>query len=169
LRESFEILELPESLTASVDNTKSLQIIDLYLTHKNGQSYNYHPTEEEQLEQRAQQEADQLKIAEKKQRELDSQTALAKKTQAANDSETERRRMSVALEENLLLEASCQPLRSYLMQNVIPALVDGLLDVCRVRPEDPVDYLAEYLFHYAVDEPLDLENRQQLDSKLPNM
>ena len=38
------------------------------------------------------------------------------------------------------------PLRNYLMQNVIPTLTEGLIEVCKLKPEDPVDYLAEYLF-----------------------
>ena len=41
------------------------------------------------------------------------------------------------------------PLRDYLMENVIPALAEGLLEVCRVLPDDPVDYLAEYLFKHS--------------------
>ena len=32
------------------------------------------------------------------------------------------------------------------MQNVIPTLTEGLIEVCKLKPEDPVDYLAEYLF-----------------------
>ena len=35
---------------------------------------------------------------------------------------------------------------AYLMKNVIPSLTEGLLETCKVMPEDPVDYLAEYLF-----------------------
>ncbi|CAG9331737.1 unnamed protein product [Blepharisma stoltei] len=38
------------------------------------------------------------------------------------------------------------PLRSYLMENVIPFLSEGLLQVCKIVPEDPVDYLAEFMF-----------------------
>ena len=45
-----------------------------------------------------------------------------------------------------LLEARSLPLRRYLMKNVIPSLTEGLLETCKVMPEDPVDYLAEYLF-----------------------
>lgn len=38
------------------------------------------------------------------------------------------------------------PLREYLMAQVIPSLTEGLIEVTKVRPEDPVDYLAEWLF-----------------------
>lgn len=45
-----------------------------------------------------------------------------------------------------MLEAQSVPLRHYLMRNVMPTLTGALIDVCKVRPEDPIDYLAEYLF-----------------------
>lgn len=45
-----------------------------------------------------------------------------------------------------LKEIKEMPLRAYLMDNVIPFLAEGLLQVCKIVPEDPVDYLAEFLF-----------------------
>lgn len=38
------------------------------------------------------------------------------------------------------------PLRNYLMKYVLPTLTQGLIEVANLRPDDPVDYLAEYLF-----------------------
>ncbi|CAL7945211.1 unnamed protein product [Xylocopa violacea] len=38
------------------------------------------------------------------------------------------------------------PLRHYLMKYVFPTLTRGLIEVANLRPDDPVDYLAEYLF-----------------------
>ncbi len=32
------------------------------------------------------------------------------------------------------------------MKHVIPTVTAGLIELCKVRPEDPIDYLAEYLF-----------------------
>ena len=49
-------------------------------------------------------------------------------------------------QESELLEVRSIPLRNYLMANVIPTLTEGLIEVCKVKPEDPVDYIAEYLF-----------------------
>jgi len=43
-------------------------------------------------------------------------------------------------------EAALVPLRNYLMAHVVPTLTRGLIDVTRARPEDPIDFLAEYLF-----------------------
>lgn len=49
-------------------------------------------------------------------------------------------------EEYELLAVEGEPLRSYLMKYVFPTLTKGLLEVSRLKPDDPVDYLAEYLF-----------------------
>ena len=40
-----------------------------------------------------------------------------------------------------MLEAQSTPLRNYLMQHVMPTLTQGLIEVCKVKPEDAVDYL----------------------------
>lgn len=50
------------------------------------------------------------------------------------------------MEEEKLLVAQSEPLRAYLMKFVFPTLTKGLIETARVKPEDPVDFLAEYLF-----------------------
>ncbi|XP_047370784.1 adenylate kinase 7-like [Vespa velutina] len=37
-----------------------------------------------------------------------------------------------------------QPLRHYLVRYVFPTLTKGLIEVAKLRPEDPVDFLTEY-------------------------
>jgi adenylate kinase len=37
-------------------------------------------------------------------------------------------------------------MRQFLMKAIIPVLTEGMCDVWRVKPIDPVDYLAEYIF-----------------------
>jgi len=39
------------------------------------------------------------------------------------------------------------------MDNLVPILTDGLIEVCKKTPDDPVDYLAEYLFKRSLDVP----------------
>ena len=36
--------------------------------------------------------------------------------------------------------------REYMMKYIIPELTEGLIEVCKVVPIDPVDYLAEFIF-----------------------
>ena len=47
----------------------------------------------------------------------------------------------VEQEEKELLEVQSIPMRNYLMRHVMPILTQGLIQVCKVRPEDPIDYL----------------------------
>lgn len=59
----------------------------------------------------------------------------------------ERARLElIQREETELLEARAKPLRAYLMDTVLPALTEGMLEVVKVQPDDPIDYLAEFLF-----------------------
>lgn len=37
-------------------------------------------------------------------------------------------------------------MRQFLMKFIIPVLTEGMIEVCKVGPIDPVDYLAEYIF-----------------------
>lgn len=42
-------------------------------------------------------------------------------------------------------------MRQFLMKAIIPVLTEGMIDVWRVGPTDPVDYLAEYIFKKSND------------------
>lgn len=37
------------------------------------------------------------------------------------------------------------------MDNVIPVLTEGLIEVCKVKPDDAIDFLAEYLFKQSTE------------------
>ena len=62
------------------------------------------------------------------------------------EAEQAQRLEDIKAQEEELLEARSAPLRAYLMKHVIPTLTEGLIETCKVMPEDPVDYLAEYMF-----------------------
>ena len=47
----------------------------------------------------------------------------------------------VQAEEREMLEAKSLPLRNYLMRHVLPTVTQGLIEVCKAKPDDPVDYL----------------------------
>ena len=40
-------------------------------------------------------------------------------------------------------------IRSYLDQTVVPVLLQGMADVAKERPENPIEYLANYLLKHA--------------------
>lgn len=46
------------------------------------------------------------------------------------------------------LEERKEPLRAYLMKNVIPLLSKGLVEVCAQHPDKPIDFLSEWLLRH---------------------
>eukprot|EP00760_Papus_ankaliazontas_P017158 PhM_4_TR17049/c0_g1_i2/m.8524/K00939/adk, AK; adenylate kinase len=56
--------------------------------------------------------------------------------------------------EREMLEKRKGPMKQFLMENVIPVVTKGLIEICERRPDDPVDALAEWLFRH---NPTDLQ------------
>ncbi|KAI8854406.1 hypothetical protein BC829DRAFT_424481 [Chytridium lagenaria] len=99
--------------------SKSIEaVLEPILKHL-GQARNYGPSPEQ--------------IAEKKRVEEEKRNA---------------RMEEIRKQEQDVLEAQSVPLRNYLMKYVMPTLTTGLIEVCKARPDDPIDYLAEFLFKH---------------------
>lgn len=49
-------------------------------------------------------------------------------------------------EEEAALAAAGEPLRNYLVNNIFPTLTTALLEVAKLRPDDPIDFLVCFLF-----------------------
>ncbi|XP_045417142.1 adenylate kinase 7 isoform X2 [Lemur catta] len=111
-----------------------------------GEPRNYGLTDEEKAEEerKAAEESLAREAAEEAQREHNEAVEMAEKL--ARWEEWNKRLEEVKREERELLEAQSVPLRNYLMTYVMPTLMQGLNECCKVRPEDPIDFLAEYLF-----------------------
>ncbi|XP_074183069.1 adenylate kinase 7 isoform X1 [Rhinolophus sinicus] len=111
-----------------------------------GKPRNYGLTDEEKAEEerRAAEELIAKEAMEKAERERQEAVEMAEKM--ARWEEWNKRLEEVKREEAELLEAQSVPLRNYLMTYVMPTLMQGLNECCKVRPDDPVDFLAEYLF-----------------------
>lgn len=54
-------------------------------------------------------------------------------------------------EEKKILDARSLPLREYLNYNVVSFVSEGLAEIYKTLPDDPVDFLAEYLFKRSLD------------------
>ncbi len=78
---------------------------------------------------------------------------MEKELRKEKKSYTDSRLDKIKEQERDLLDTRSQPIRQYLMDNVVPILTEGLIDVCKELPEDPVDYLAEYLFKRSLEVP----------------
>lgn len=54
------------------------------------------------------------------------------------------------------------------MDNVVPHLTEGLIDVCKTIPDDPIDYLSNFLLKKAdeIDERIMKEREQAALAKI---
>jgi protein dpy-30 len=67
-------------------------------------------------------------------------------TQPCYDDMTEGKaaeKAALAVQNKINLHAL--PVRAYLDQTVVPIMLQGLAEVARVRPDDPVEFLAAFL------------------------
>ncbi|KAJ3027297.1 UNVERIFIED_CONTAM: Adenylate kinase 7 [Siphonaria sp. JEL0065] len=142
----FDELEI-HPFAVAVSSNDSEPVMEI-LTRHIGKPHNYGPTLE-QLEEK------KRLVEEAKATEL----ALAEEDRKKREKEEEERQVKAVAEWNVrmeeirkqeqdVLEAQSVPLRNYLMKYVMPTLTSGLIEVCKVRPEDPIDYLAEFLFKH---------------------
>ncbi|KAJ8411819.1 hypothetical protein AAFF_G00154570 [Aldrovandia affinis] len=111
-----------------------------------GDARNYGLTSDE-LEAEERRNADERlqQLADEK-AELERQEAVEAANKAARWEEWSKHMEEVQKVEQDFLEAQTAPLRNYLMKTVMPTLTQGLIECCKSKPEDPVDFLAEYLF-----------------------
>ncbi|XP_062947668.1 adenylate kinase 7 isoform X4 [Cynocephalus volans] len=111
-----------------------------------GEPRNYGLTDEEKAEEERKAAEERLarEAAEEAEREHNEAVEMAERI--ARWDAWNKQLEEVKREERELLEAQSIPLRNYLMTYVMPTLMQGLNECCKVRPDDPVDFLAEYLF-----------------------
>lgn len=139
---------LPIDIDACTEE-EAFQAIKVHMESK-GQFFNYLRSEEdlvrEEHEHLAQieEQDDALKMREQ---EEHAKKEAALRQKLANEEET--RRKVIARNEAAHLEQEAQPLRQYLMAHVVPTLTAGLTEVCKEQPEDPIEFLAQYLFAHA--------------------
>jgi len=143
------ILNLPIAMKDQEDMFESMRI---YM-EKAGRPFNYLPTEEEVAEEILARRAEKEEAEEEKAAEEQRQT---------DDGAERERREAARMEERLRIIAQHQeehqrlselPLREYLMRYMVPTLTEGLIETCKVLPDNPVDYLATYLEEHAADQP----------------
>ncbi|XP_054827586.1 adenylate kinase 7 [Eublepharis macularius] len=111
-----------------------------------GNPRNYGLTDEEKEELERNQAEERLRKEAQEKAELERKEAEERAQKLANWEDWNKRLEEVKRQEQELLEAQSIPLRNYLMKHVMPTLMQGLNVCCMVRPDDPVDFLAEYLF-----------------------
>ncbi|XP_002738748.1 adenylate kinase 7-like [Saccoglossus kowalevskii] len=111
-----------------------------------GEPRNYGPTPEEleEMERVNTEKRLQREKEEKEEREMREAEEAAERQR--RQEEWAQRLEEVKRQEQEVLENQAVPLRNYLMKHVMPTLTQGLIECCKVRPDDAIDHLAEYLF-----------------------
>ncbi|XP_075940608.1 adenylate kinase 7a [Anarhichas minor] len=101
------------------------------------------PEEQEEEDRKKDEERKQKLAADAAEKKRRNEAALAE--MAAQYEEWQRDLSEVERQEYELLEAHSLPLRNYLMKHVMPSLTEAMLDCSKIKPEDPVDFLADHL------------------------
>lgn len=79
---------------------------------------------------------------------LESQEGF-KKIQKEREDLARKRFLDIKKKLEDVTDARSISLRKYLMDNVMPTMAEALIQVCKVMPEDPVDYLAELIYSHS--------------------
>jgi len=127
--------------------------------NKKGRPFNYLPLEEEVVAgimEKRKEEEEKEAAAKAEEAEHAKQETSAKKEEEKREAERAR---IIAEYERQRSVIQGMPLREYLMQYMVPSLTEGLIEICKVLPEDPVDYLANYLESHAAQLDEDDLNR----------
>jgi len=143
----FDELEIhPEHIDIANDHTPNMRSTVDRIIQLMGKPRNYGPTSEEIAEMERMGIAKEMDEKKRKQDEIEKEEAEEARDRAKKLEEWRARLNEVKQQEEEMLETQSIPLRNYLMKHVMPTLTQGLIECCKVRPDDPVDFLAEFLF-----------------------
>lgn len=129
--------------------------LELQICQAVGRPHNFGPTPQQQYDEVVRENNLRHEQRQKQVQVLVQQEELERLEQVGESEQrllTESARREIELADRNFLEQRKAPLRRYLQLNVVPLLSKGLVEVCKLRPEDPVDFLAEWLIRH---NPLD--------------
>nr|XP_015803155.2 adenylate kinase 7 [Nothobranchius furzeri]XP_054604849.1 adenylate kinase 7 [Nothobranchius furzeri] len=106
-------------------------------------NYGLSPVEQEEENRRREDERRQKQAAEATERKQRKEALLAE--MAAQYKDWQENLFKLTRQECELLEAQANPLRNYLMKFLMPSVVEVTTDCLKIKPDDPVDFLAEHL------------------------
>ncbi|XP_070782037.1 adenylate kinase 7-like [Enoplosus armatus] len=145
LLDYFDELEIyPEHIEVTTGDSEYTDVMKK-ITEMVGipKNYGLSPEEQEEEDRKKEEERKQKLAAEAAEKKRRNEAALAE--MAAQYAEWQKNLSEVKRQERELLETSSLPLRNYLMKYVMPSLTAAMLECSKIKPEDPVDFLAEHL------------------------
>lgn len=141
------VLNLP---IAGKDPEDAVESARIYMDGSaTGRPFNYLRTEDTIHQELLQLKAEDA--AKKAREQAEKERALSEdKSEELEDLRKSKIRLNIiAKHEADQKQLQGMPLRAYLMEHMVPSLTEGLIELCKVLPEDPVDYLANYLENHA--------------------
>ncbi|NXU08008.1 KAD7 kinase, partial [Pardalotus punctatus] len=138
----FDELEIhPQFIDVAVYEDSENRLTVPKIIKEIGEPRNYGLTDEEKeaLERQAVEERLVKEAQEKVEQERKEAEERAERM--ARWEEWNKQTEEVKKQEQELLEVQSVPLRNYLMKNVMPTLMQGINECCRIRPDDPVNFL----------------------------
>ncbi|XP_071324087.1 adenylate kinase 7-like isoform X2 [Trachinotus anak] len=144
LLDYFDELEIQPEHIVTTDDPEYKEVMKK-ITEMVGipKNYGLSPEEQEEEDRKKEEKKKQKRAAEAAERKRRNEAALAE--MATQYEEWQKNLSEVKRQEHELLEAHSLPLRNYLMKYVMPSLTEAMLECCKFKPEDPVDFLAEHL------------------------
>uniref|UniRef100_A0A8C8M8W4 Nucleoside-diphosphate kinase n=1 Tax=Oncorhynchus tshawytscha TaxID=74940 RepID=A0A8C8M8W4_ONCTS len=138
----FEELDIhPEHIEITSSDDQEYLVVTERIIKSVGKPKNYGPTSQE-LEEEERRSADRrLRTEAQKRADTERRETEEAQQRAARWEEWSKCLEEVKKQEHDLLEVQAVPLRNYLMKNVMPTLTQGLIECCKTRPQDPVDFL----------------------------
>ncbi|NXK61776.1 KAD7 kinase, partial [Sylvietta virens] len=138
----FDELEIhPQFFDIAVYEDSENRLVLSKIIKEIGEPRNYGLTDEEKeaLDRQAAEERIVKEAQEKAEQEC--KEAKEREERMARWEEWNKQQEEVKRQEQELVEAQSLPLRNYLMKNVMPTLMQGINECCRIRPDDPVNFL----------------------------
>ncbi|XP_061610212.1 adenylate kinase 7-like [Phyllopteryx taeniolatus] len=147
----FDELEIyPAYLEVKAEDPEFTQIVSNIIEVVGApKNYGLSPEEQEEEDRRREIERKQKLAEEAAERKRRKEASLAE--MAAQYEAWQNNLAEVKRQEHELLEAKALPLRNYLMKYVMPALTEALQECSKIKPNDPVSFLAEYLLRMDKD------------------
>ena len=143
----IEIMNLVYEEEEKDDPEELFEMMRIYI-ERNGRPFNYFKLKDEDINMNRINYVDNKKTGiderkkkeeEEKQRKIDEEENLYWK-------KMEERIENIKKDKSQLEENQKVPTRKFLLVNIMPTLTKGLLEVCKINPIDPIDYLADFLF-----------------------
>ncbi|KAM9842537.1 adenylate kinase 7 [Aulostomus maculatus] len=142
----FDELDItPVYLDTTGTNQPGSLLLMHEVTERLGPPRNYGPDRREVEEEEKRRADERMRRETQEKVEEEQREGEETRQRAARWKEWSKLLQEVQQQAEEQLEVLSVPMKNYLMENVLPTLTQGLTECCSAQPQDPVDFLAEYL------------------------